>query len=763
MQKLSRYRQLVVATSLIATSAAFSQQASPGAPDSKKDEVVKLEPFQVTSSSDVGYGAQTASSSSRLNLRYIDVPQTVGVLTQELMNDAFVFDSQEFTKLVPGVQARANSHQPGTFYIRGLQITNTYVDGYIAPRAVNRDRALYDRVEYVKGPASAAMGRGEAGGLVNYISKVPLTRTRDSGEVTFGTDSFYRVEADHSQLITQDGRFAFRVPLYFQDSDNPRGGKLMHDRRYGIGPSFRWKISDKTDVNVITSYGYAQSPGPVGEAYWQNNEQFRLQVSLNQINPAVNWNPGRGDAYIPKERVFGWEGRGRESKTTTFTTLLTHKFSDSLSFRQGASYTHIDEEYRRFSLSPTALPNPGVPGDYQVGISYMHEFRLLNSTRVQGDLLYEKDIAHTKHQFLVGYDAFWGDADTLSGQRGGLTQSLYHPDYTIPTGFNPDTYVTSYTTDQFNKNDGFGYFGQYSGSFFNDKINVLYGWRKDKTGSDTRNRFNNTESHPADLTTDVPRYSITYKPLDWLSMYYLHTEQADPSSTAAVYTNILPSAGAVGWSPNDPRLQERITSAVTAQLDELGVKASLLENRITATFALFELKRDGFILNTFASEPSPNGVGSVSFNRNYIANGENVRGFEFEVFGQLARRLTLNASVSSMDGTKLSSTGAIIPIEALIDSASLNLKYDFRNAQRNGFEITGGTKLMFKGWTMAPGGYETFHADQYYVDLGANYYWRNGRYRATVRCNNITNEFIFISGNSQLPLRRAYVSFSTFF
>jgi outer membrane receptor for ferric coprogen and ferric-rhodotorulic acid len=219
----------------------------------------------------------------------------------------------------------------------------------------------------------------------------------------------------------------------------------------------------------------------------------------------------------------------------------------------------------------------------------------------------------------------------------------------------------------------------------------------------------------------------------------------------------------VGWSSTDPRLQERITSAVTAQLDELGVKAALLDNRITATFALFELKRDGFILNTFASEPSSNGVGSVSFNRNYIANGENVRGFEFEVFGQLAKRLTLNASVSSMDGSKLSSTGAIIPIEALIDSASLNLKYDFRNAQRNGFEITGGTKLMFKGWTMAPGGYETFHADQYYVDLGANYYWRNGRYRATLRCNNITNEFIFISGNSQLPLRRAYVSFSTFF
>jgi len=761
MQKLSSYRQVVLALTLMATSLAFGQQAS--SPEIKKDEVLKLDPFQVTSSSSVGYGAQTASSSSRLNLRYIDVPQTVGVLTQELMSDAFVFDSQEFTKLVPGVQARANSHQPGTFYIRGLQITNTYVDGYIAPRAVNRDRALFDRIEYVKGPASAAMGRGEAGGLVNYISKVPLSRRADSAEITFGSDSFYRFEADHSDLITSDGKMAFRVPVYFQNSDNPRGGKLMHDRRYGIGPSFRWKITPKTDLTVISSHAYAQSPGPVGEAYWQNNEQFRLQVSLNQINPITNWNPGRGDAYIPVERVFGWEGRGREVKSTSFTTLLTHKFADSLSFRQGIGYSHIDEEYRRFSLSPTALPYAASPGDYQVGVSYMHEFRLLNNIRYQGDLLFDKEIANTKHQFLVGYDANNGDSDTLSGQRGGLTQSLYHPDYTIPVGFNPDSYVTSYTTDSFNKNKGFGYFGQYSGSFFNNKVNVLYGWRKDRSGSETQNRFNKTESHPADLTTSVPRYSITYKPIDWMSVYYLHTEQADPSSTTTTYGNILPSAGAVGWSSTDPRLQERITSAVTAQLDEIGLKASLLDGLITTSFAMFELKRDGFILNTFASEASSNGVGSVSFNRNYIANGENVRGFEFEVFGQLAKRLTLNASVSSMNGSKLSSTGAVIPIEALIASGSINLKYDFRDAQRNGFEVTGGAKLMFKGWTMAPGGYETFHADQYYIDSGVNYAWAKGRFRATLRANNITNQFIFISGNSQLPLRRIYASFGTTF
>lgn len=748
-----------VAGLALATSTALAQQTPR---DSAPEEAaIQLKPFEVTSSSQVGYGAQTSSSSSRLNLRYLDVPQTVGVLTSELMNDAFVFDSQEFTKLVPSVQARANSHQPGTFYIRGLQITNTYVDGYIAPRAVNRDRALYDRVEYVKGPASAAMGRGEAGGLVNYISKTPLSNNRDVVDVTWGTDNFYRAELDHSARLTADGRMAYRIPVYFQDSDNPRGGELMHDRRYGVGPAFRWNIAEKTTLNVITSYGYAQSPGPVGEAYWQNNEQFRLQASMNQINPAVNWNPFRGHAYVPKERVYGWAGRGRESETTTLTGLVTHSFSDHLSFRQGISHTKIDEEYRRFAMSPTALPHPTIPNEFQVGLSYMHEHRLLNSTRIQGDLLYDLVLGNTKHQFLAGYDYVEGDADTRSGQRGGLTQNLYNPDYNLPAGFNPDTYVTTFTTDTFAKSDGFGYFGQYSGSFFGDKLNVMYGWRKDQTGSESLNRRNNVLTQPGDLETDVPRYSVSYKPVDWMTLYYLHSEQADPTTTASVYTNVLTSAGATGWASNDPRFDERISSQVTAQLDEIGVKASLLEGRVTASFAMFEIVRDGFILNAFMSEPAPGGT--VSFNKNYVVNGEGVRGFEFEVYGQPTRRLTVNASVSSLDGQKPDSSGRIVPIEALIDSASVNFRYDFRDSNRNGFDITGGAKLMFKGWVMAPGTYETFHGDQYYIDAGASYSWRNGRYQVRLRSNNVTNDLIFISGNSQLPLRRTYLSFVTQF
>lgn len=733
--------------------ALLAQSSSSGPADTP----VKLAPFEVQSST-TGYGSQYSSSSSRLNLRYIDVPQSIGVVTSEFLNDAFIFDSREFSKFVPNVQPRANTHQPEIMYVRGLQISNTYVDGYIAPLAVNRDRALYDRIEYVKGPASAAMGRGEAGGLVNFISKSPLSTNRNIGDITIGSDSFYRAEFDHSARLSSNGKTAYRIPVFYEDGDGPRGGDLMHSRKYGIGPSFRWDIGPRTNLVVNTSYAYNQSGGPVAEAYWQNNEQFRLQVSLGQINPDLNWNPFRGDAYVPKERVYGWAGRGRESDTTNLSAFFTHKFNDSFSFRQGIARNDIQEELRRFAMSPTALRHPTIPNEFQVGLSYLHEFRDLDSTRIQGDVLYELKAGSSAHQLLAGYDLVRGHSDTRSGQQGGLSQRLYAPDYTLPANFNPDTFVTTYTTDSTAKSDGFGYFGQYSGSFFDNKLNVMYGWRKDTSGSETRNRRTNVTTKPADLETHVPRYSLSYKPADWVTVYYVHSEQADPRRTALVYGNILPSAGATGWLPTDPRFNENITSQVTAEMDEIGVKGSLFDNRITASFAMFKIVRDGFILNDFKSEPGSNGIGSVSFNRNYIVNGEAARGFEFELNGKLTKRMTVLAGFAAIDGDKPASDGRIVPIEAMIDSAMLNLRYDFRNTNRNGFELTAGGKLMFKGWVMAPGTYESFRGDQYLLDAGVNYSWANGRYSVRLRCNNIMNDLVFISGNSQYALRRFFVS-----
>src|SRR5688572_28961080 len=150
---------LVLSTAVPGTTAQTSSSSS-ASNNVDPDPILKLDPFEVVTSGNAGYGAQMSSSSSRMNLRYIDVPQTVNVVTEEFLADAFIFDSRDFTKLISGVAPRTNTHQAETYFMRGLQTTTSYVEGFLAVNAVNRDSGLYNRAEYVKGPASAAIGRG---------------------------------------------------------------------------------------------------------------------------------------------------------------------------------------------------------------------------------------------------------------------------------------------------------------------------------------------------------------------------------------------------------------------------------------------------------------------------------------------------------------------------------------------------------------------------------------------------------------------------
>src|SRR5688500_20138360 len=82
-----RFRALALLTSLALAGAGNAQGSFPPPPAESRTEAepVRLDPLMVTSSAS-GYGAQLSSSSSRLNIRYVDVPQTVSVVTTEFLD-----------------------------------------------------------------------------------------------------------------------------------------------------------------------------------------------------------------------------------------------------------------------------------------------------------------------------------------------------------------------------------------------------------------------------------------------------------------------------------------------------------------------------------------------------------------------------------------------------------------------------------------------------------------------------------------------------
>lgn len=735
--------------------------AAPSAPSAARpaDEgVIKLDPFKVVTGGNVGYGAQMSSSSSRMNLRYIDVPQTVNVVTEEFLADAFLFDSRDFTKFLSGVAPRTNTHQAETFFMRGLQTTTSYVEGFLAVNAVNRDAGLYNRVEYVKGPASAAIGRGEAGGLVNFIQKKPTGQTGGAYKVMVGTDDFYRGELDYNGVAPFGGRIPFRVPVYYEESNDPRGGPLLRREKWGIGPAFTWRPFAQTEVNVTAALFSNTVPGAVASAHWMHLDLVEMRIDQNGINPAL-WFPGPGSPLVPYKNVFTYEDNFKRADVREINTVITQQLAPGLSLRQGLRAEFVRHRVQRFNSPPAIGRSTAFPSGYFVTLQYVRNHDEDYGLRSQTDFAATGRLLGAKHTLLGGFDIFerWGSLQ--SGTRTGLRMDLYRPDTTPAPGFDPQTFVAlNANTDQKNWGSGYGYYTQYSGEFWHDRIQVMAGWRRDFTDAKVANLRNGARTF-ASAATAVPRYSVSFKPRDWLTAYYVHSEQEDPPVIRNRYGAFIPLAGAT-VPANDPREQELLIGQVQAQLDEVGVKSSLFGGRITASVSLYEMTRDGFIQNEVKGEPGPGGIGTLQYTQNYLADGEKVQGVEFEVFGQPTARLTFTLAASFPEGTNPRANGTVQPIDTITDEYSLHAKYSFRDANRNGFEFTGGGKYWVGGWTISNGSFFTFDDDQHQLDIGAGYFWKKGRYSVNLRVNNVFDDVIYITENSQWTLRRAFLSFT---
>lgn len=107
-----------------------------------------------------------------------DIPQTVTVMTEMLLNDRNLDDFREVLKTTAGVTFMAGETGEEDVRLRGFslgQAGDIYVDGLRDAPLIERDTFNLDRVEILKGSASMLFGKGSTGGVVNQVSKLAVT------------------------------------------------------------------------------------------------------------------------------------------------------------------------------------------------------------------------------------------------------------------------------------------------------------------------------------------------------------------------------------------------------------------------------------------------------------------------------------------------------------------------------------------------------------------------------------------------------------
>ena len=261
-------------------------------------------------------------SSPKFTQPMLDTPQTVTVISKEVMEEQGATTLRDVLRNVPGltITAGEGGNPAGdNLTLRGFSARNDiFIDGVRDISPQSRDPFNLEQVDVVKGPGSAYTGRGSTGGSINLINKTPAIRRTLAGTFDFGTDRTRRATADVNLPIGDS--VAFRLNLLAHHS-GVAGRDVVEYDRWGVAPSLTFGLGKPTRF-TISYYKLKQD----------NVSDYGIPWVPNTNNVLVDHRDR--PAPVPRDTFYGLRSRDFEKLNSDLVTLKFEKdFNDGLSLR----------------------------------------------------------------------------------------------------------------------------------------------------------------------------------------------------------------------------------------------------------------------------------------------------------------------------------------------------------------------------------------------------------------------------------------------
>ena len=236
----------------------------------------------------------TVATATRMGMTLRETPQSVSVVTRQLMDDMALTAMPDVLEKTPGITVGRNDSERYTFYSRGFTIENFQFDG--VPNTMDSanqyttslaDSAIYERVEVVKGATGLLTGAGNPSAVVNLVRKKPTKELAASVEVGAGSWNRYRSTADVSGPLNAAGTVRGRVVVAGQNAES-NVDYYSRDTR-----NFYAIVEADLTPNTLLSLGfdYMQSKADgstFGHLPLFYSDGTRTDFSRS-VNPAARW------------------------------------------------------------------------------------------------------------------------------------------------------------------------------------------------------------------------------------------------------------------------------------------------------------------------------------------------------------------------------------------------------------------------------------------------------------------------------------------
>lgn len=505
--------------------------------EDEKVEITVTADWEQTNS----YRVPNSSTATKTDTPLRDIPQSIQIVPQQVIRDQGANQLKDVVRNVSGVIRADDFAGTGDgFAIRGFQSPNILRDGFRGSQFVSAFSSLaepanVEQVEVLKGPASILYGTLEPGGIINIVTKKPLSDPYYSAEFSVGSFSFYQPQFDLSGPLNRDKSLLYRLNGVYENSSSFRD--FTQIERYFIAPVLSWQISDQTKLTFNLDYVNDERPFDSGLVAF-----------------------GDGVADVPISRRLGEPDDFRRYENLGLGYLLEHNFSADWKLRN--TFRADFSEVKTQAFRPRGL-------DETTGI-LEREFRTTEGQRrsfsLQTDLTGQFKTGSIDHQLLLGVELNRIQEDE-SGRRirPFAPIDIFNPVYGAPIPANPPVFF-----DTAVRLDALGIYLQDQITLL-ENLKVLMGGRFDVIHNETTDNLF-TETVTQTDTAFSPRVGIVYQPIEPISLY------------ASYSRSFAPNVGFVDLD-NNPLPPERGTQF------EVGIKAELIPGRLSAALAAYDLTK----------------------------------------------------------------------------------------------------------------------------------------------------------------------------
>ncbi len=358
----------------------------------------------------------TTTAKGKQELR--DIPQSVTVMTEMLIDDRNLDDFREVLKTTAGVTFMAGETGEEDVRLRGFslgQAGDIYVDGLRDAPLIERDTFNQESVEVLKGSASMLFGKGSTGGVVNQVSKTPFLLDQHEVDVTVGSGNELRVTGDFNLKTGEDS--ALRLNAMSHDADNH--GASIHKK--GIAPTYRWGIGTRDEFSVGL-YHLETDGKPLYNHPWFLGTDGKINPSL----PAKNYY-GLDSDYLKTQSSYG-------------TFSHTHRFDSRSELKTQVRHGSYERELLASAVRFCGPGRNGLPGadcptiTSPITPETLSDTTLLTRnpkarvgysdlTQVQSDYSDRFQAFGKQHSLIAGVDLSYEDAKRNNSYTSGLPTS----------------------------------------------------------------------------------------------------------------------------------------------------------------------------------------------------------------------------------------------------------------------------------------------------------------------------------------------------